>query len=94
MKLNDNEIKIFVHRDMLLLEVYYEKLKNWLYSSSEHLNHTIIRGINEEDGELDIVYPTEAQQKLSDISFEYFVEQKVQDGFLHGSLETFKKFVS
>jgi hypothetical protein len=93
MNLNDKENKIFINSELLNNEqgVY---LLHELFTQKQLLNHTTINEIGD-DGNLVIVPPTLAQQTntLASSSFVYFVEQKIMDGYLYGSVCSFKSLI-
>lgn len=92
MSLPNNEKKLFIFYTLLQHEHGVEKLREFL-KTDDCLSHSIIKGIS--DGKLDIVPPTPAQQNLSltDTAFQYFVEQKAADGYIYGSVKSFRLLV-
>ena len=92
MSLTNNEKKLFIFHTLLQYESGIEKLRDFL-ETDDFLNHSVIKEIS--DGELKIVPPTPAQQNfsLTDTAFQYFVEQKAADGYIYGSVKSFKLLV-
>jgi hypothetical protein len=92
MNLTDKETKIFIYSELLNNEQGIYLLRE-LFTQEQLLNHTIITGIS--DGALEIVPPTLAQQQntLASSAFVYFVEQKIMDGYLYGSLHSFNNLI-
>lgn len=92
MALQNNIKKLFIHNSLLILECGVEKLREFLLTP-EIMNHTVISGINEDA--LVIQLPSLARQRytLTDTAFQYYVEQKVTDGYVYASIESFKKLV-
>lgn len=93
MALLEQEIKLFVHHELLTSELGTDLLREFFSSGKVIENHCIIRGIAEEH--LDIVPPTPAQKMLptTDTAFQYSVQQKAMDGFIYGSVESFKSIL-
>ncbi len=93
MKIADNEIKLFVHADILRLQNGFDEMRKCLLSNNVFLNHSFIK--LGENG-LEVIKPTIAQQKysLTDVCFQYFVEQKVMDGYIYCTLDSLKKIAA
>lgn len=91
MTLLAQESKIFIHQALLTSEIGTELLRKLL--TEELPNHCIIASISEDH--LEITRPPLAQQNfsLTDTSFQYFVEQKAIDGFIYGSVKSFKNIL-
>lgn len=92
MELANNEKQLFIHRSLFISECGVEKLRDFLVRNNI-FHHSIISGINNE--ELVVIEPTLAQRRfsLTDTAFQFFVNQKTMDGYLYGSLESFKIMV-
>lgn len=92
MALSNNEKKLFINSSLFESEHTIDKLRTSL-STQDYLNRTIISGVIEEG--LVVINPTPAQQNfsLTDTAFQYFVEQKIADGYVYGSVESFKKIL-
>lgn len=92
MSSQNNEKKLFIDSSLLVTECGVEKLREFL-KIDDFLNHSIISGISEEG--LVIIKPTYAQQhfSLTDTAFQYFVEQKATEGYVYGSVKSFKNLV-
>lgn len=90
--LSDKETKLFIHNSLLVSMEEKELLRNFL-THCEGLHHSIIRDIDND--ELIYTKATPAQKKfsLTDTAFQHFVEQKIADGFLYASLESFKALI-
>ena len=93
MTLLEQETKLFIHHKLLTSEIGTELLRSLLSSTMELANHSIIADIIEDH--LEIIPQTPAQQNfsLTDTAFQYFVEQKAMDGFIYGSVKSFKSIL-
>lgn len=79
MALLEQEIKLFVHHELLTSEPGTGLLREFFLAEENIENNCIIRGIAKEH--LDIVPPTPAQKKLSLVNAvsQYFDEQTAMD---------------
>lgn len=93
MALSKQKVKLFVYHELLVSELGTELLREFFSAGKVIENNCIIRGID--DGKLDIIPPTPAQKKLptTDTAFQYFVQQKIVDGFIYASSESFKRIL-
>lgn len=89
----DKTAKIFIHHDVLSSEMGRSKLRHFFIYADEIPNSLIIKAV--EKSELNIINPTPAQQEcsLADNHFQYFVAQKVVDGYLYGTADSFMRMV-
>lgn len=86
----NDKIRVFIHHSFLSKNIDNSQLREYI-NSHDILQHTIF-DMNA-DGTLKVTPPTPAQQNfsLTDTAFEYFVEQKIIDGFVYGFLGSFKE---
>lgn len=91
---SDRTTRIFIHHRVLASEAGVEKLKELFFLTKEFPNSMIIKDVKE-SGELNIISSTPIQQKcsLTDCHFQYFIAQKIEDGYLYGTIESFKHIV-
>lgn len=94
MDLSSKTTNIFIHYSVLAQEAGVEKLKELFFLTKEFPNSLIIKGVKE-SGELNIVRPAKVRQErsLADTDFQCFVAQKLSDGYLYGTVESFKQIV-
>lgn len=94
MVLSDKTTRIFIHHNVLASEAGVEKLKELFFLTKEFPNSLIIKDVKE-SGELYIIRPAKSRQEgsLSDVDFSLFVAQKIADGYIYGTLESFKHIV-
>lgn len=92
MALAINETLILVNRSMLQSREGLIRLQTFLKTDGI-LKNTIVRGY-EDDGIVS-VFPKNAQQRLTlkNNSFQYFVAQKIVDGYIYASVESLQKIV-
>ncbi len=90
MNLSNKTTKLFIHRDLLAFVKGREQLQDYFHGHPSIPNHTIFKGIRE-DGSLDIVGPTFANQNctLTETSFGHSVAQNAIDDYVYASYETF-----
>lgn len=86
----DDKIRVFIHHSFLSDKTDNSELREYI-KCHDILQHTIF-DMNV-DGTLKVTRPTLAQQNfgITDTAFEYFVEQKITDGFVYGSLGSFNE---
>lgn len=98
MALANNEIFIFVNKNVLQTSEGLEKLRSFL-ERGNILKNTIVRGY-EDDGIVSVP-PKLVQQKLTladdisakNLAFYYFVQQKIMDGYIYVSVESLQQIV-
>lgn len=98
MTLANNETFIFVNRNVLKTSEGLEKLRGFL-EAGNILKNTIVRGY-EDDGIVSVP-PTRRQQKITladdiqakNLTFHYFVQQKIMDGYIYISVESLQQIV-
>lgn len=89
---NNNETKLFIHSSLFMGDSGIAVLRDYL-EKSEPRNNSTIMDISEKD--LLILEQTTAHQNLSltDTAFEHLVKQKVSDGYIYASVNSFKTLV-
>ena len=85
--MDDNNIKIFVHRNL-----FHSNYRN-LFSSWLMLNVPKNHSIFDTDGLDDIKIPPPTPAMESSLADKYTVAQKVLDGYIYASLETIKELL-
>ena len=92
MSLSDNTTKVFIHHSLLMYECGVEKLREYLSKFQLEQNQVITEIC---DDALVVLPALPAQQhySLTDTRFQYFVTQKVQEGYIFISVATLKNIV-
>ena len=86
---SDKKQNLFISYELLLSQYGVEELREYL-RKEDIPNHSIISGILE--NELIVTQPFLGGRTftLTDTAFEHFVKQKVSEGYVYASLESFK----